>query len=74
MGLILSQFLGSAEPEPPPSVVLVPPLLERERKGRSRFAKSSYDRWVQRYEAHFIDTACCLQVQQCCSYARTAAR
>lgn len=44
MGLIFSHFLGSAEPEPPPSVVLVPPLLERERKGRSRFAKSSYDR------------------------------
>lgn len=38
--------MGSAlsAPEAPPSVVLVPPLLDRERKGRSRFAKSSYDR------------------------------
>lgn len=44
MGQLLSSLLGMAEAEPPPSVVLVPPLLERERKGRSRFAKSSYDR------------------------------
>jgi hypothetical protein len=43
MGLVHS-LLSGAEPQPPPSVVLVPPLLGRERKGRSRFAKSSYDR------------------------------
>lgn len=44
MGNLVSSLIGGAEPQPPPSVVLVPPLLERERKGRSRFAKSSYDR------------------------------
>ncbi|KAI3430560.1 hypothetical protein D9Q98_005153 [Chlorella vulgaris] len=43
MGHILSVFSG-AEADAPPLVVLVPPLLERERKGRSRFAKSSYGR------------------------------
>jgi hypothetical protein len=41
MGVLFSSL---AAPEAPPAVVLVPPLLERERKGRSRFAKSSYDR------------------------------
>lgn len=41
MGGFWSSF---AKPEVPPNVVLVPPLLDRERKGRSRFAKSSYDR------------------------------
>ena len=41
MGILFSSL---AAPEAPPAVVLVPPLLERERKGRSRFAKSSYDR------------------------------
>ncbi|GAB4816115.1 hypothetical protein N2152v2_003161 [Parachlorella kessleri] len=41
MGSFFSSF---ATPEVPPNVVLVPPLLDRERKGRSRFAKSSYDR------------------------------
>ena len=48
MGNLLSSLLPFAggEPQPPPSVVLCPPLLERERKGRSRFAKSSYDKWV----------------------------
>lgn len=49
MGLPFSlpfSTLFSGAEAPPPNVVLVPPLLERERKGRSRFAKSSYDRWV----------------------------
>ncbi len=41
MGSFFSSF---ATPEVAPNVVLVPPLLDRERKGRSRFAKSSYDR------------------------------
>lgn len=40
----LASFLSSAD-SLPPSVVLVPPLLVRERRGRSRFAKSSYDRY-----------------------------
>lgn len=47
MGILLSTFnsmFSDAEGQAPPSVVLVPPLLIRERKGRSRFAKSSYDR------------------------------
>lgn len=44
MGLPFSSLFSGADAEMPPSVVLVPPLLERERKGRSRFAKSSYDR------------------------------
>ena len=40
MGQILSYF----EPEPEHNeVVLVPPLFERDHKGRSRLAKSSYD-------------------------------
>ncbi len=43
MGLPFSSLFSGAA-ELPPNVVLVPPLLERERKGRSRFAKSSYDR------------------------------
>ena len=43
MGGFFSSF---AAPEKPPNVVLVPPLLDRERKGRSRFAKSSYARWA----------------------------
>lgn len=44
MGNLLSSLLpfSMSEQEAPPSVVLCPPLLERERKGRSRFAKSSY--------------------------------
>ena len=33
MGGLLSSFAAS---EAPPSVVLVPPLVDRERKGRSR--------------------------------------
>lgn len=41
MGSFFSSF---SAPQAPPNVVLVPPLLDRERKGRSRFAKSSYDR------------------------------
>lgn len=47
MGHVLSSLFSGAENEPPPSVVLCPPLLERERKGRSRFAKSSFDRCVR---------------------------
>lgn len=43
MGLPLSLPLFSSARDEPPQVVLVPPLLERERKGRSRFAKSSYE-------------------------------
>ncbi|PSC76152.1 solanesyl diphosphate synthase [Micractinium conductrix] len=38
--LVLERLSARDEP---PQVVLVPPLLERERKGRSRFAKSSYE-------------------------------
>lgn len=44
MGLPFSSLFSGTNAELPPNVVLVPPLLERERKGRSRFAKSSYDR------------------------------
>ncbi|KDD75977.1 hypothetical protein H632_c410p0 [Helicosporidium sp. ATCC 50920] len=42
MGQVVSSFTGHAETVP--SVVLVPPILEKARKNRSRFAKSSYDR------------------------------
>ena len=41
MGGLLS--LAARDTPPPPSVVLVPPLLERDRKGRSRYSQSSYD-------------------------------
>ena len=40
MGQILSFFQG---PPPHSEVILVPPLFERDHKGRSRLAKSSYD-------------------------------
>lgn len=41
MGAFFSSFASAEEP---PSVVLVPPMLDSRERGRSRFAKSSYDR------------------------------
>ncbi|RMZ56210.1 hypothetical protein APUTEX25_002400 [Auxenochlorella protothecoides] len=51
MGNAISWIQGS---DLPPSVVLVPPLLERERKGRSRFTKSSYDRQFARPQLELL--------------------
>ena len=40
----MGQILSYLEPEPEHNeVVLVPPLFERDHKGRSRLSKSSYD-------------------------------
>lgn len=43
MGQALSSLTQPAEAQPPPQFVLVPPMFERDLKGRSRFTKSSYD-------------------------------
>ncbi|KAL4515886.1 hypothetical protein Ndes2526B_g00602 [Nannochloris sp. 'desiccata'] len=40
----MGNIFSYAAPEEPPSVVLVPPLIDSRERGRSRFAKSSYDR------------------------------
>lgn len=39
----MGQILSYLEPDQHNDVVLVPPLFERDHKGRSRLAKSSYD-------------------------------
>ena len=39
----MGQILSYLEPELHNEVVLVPPLFERDHKGRSRLSKSSYD-------------------------------
>lgn len=43
MGNLQSLYSGGDAAPEPPRVVLVPPLFERDYKGRSRMAKSSYD-------------------------------
>jgi hypothetical protein len=37
---------SSVQMEQPPQIVLVPPILDRDSKGRSKFAESAYDRYV----------------------------
>ena len=59
MGQVLQGQTGV--PEPPPAVVLVPPMLERDLKGRTRFAKSSYDslcckKGLDRLMGAYLDT------------------
>ena len=41
----LSWLEGPEYHQPKPKLVLVPPLFERDHRGRSRMAKSSYD-WL----------------------------
>eukprot|EP00891_Asterochloris_glomerata_P005399 jgi/Astpho2/5399/Aster-07351 len=41
----LDSLLGKGEDNAPPQLVLVPPLFERDHRGRSRMANSSYD-WL----------------------------